>query len=148
MKFGFDLLETWSFSTVDPYSFTQDIPWINHSWLPQVMLAAAYQAGGATGIVALKVLLVGAILWLVAGAFKGSAPLIAEGAVAMVLMTALPIFATARAQLWTFLGMVVLCRMIVSANTRTMVWAPLLFIVWVNSHVGWVIGLALMLWWA
>ena len=148
LKFGLDLLETWSFSTVDPYSFTQDIPWVNHSWLPQVMLAAAYQAVGVAGIVALKVLLLATILWLVAGAFKESAPLIAEGAVAVVLITALPVFATARAQLWTFLGVVLLCRLILSANSRAILWTPLLFVVWVNSHVGWVIGLAILLWWA
>ena len=117
LKFGLDLLETWSFSTVDPLSFTQDIPWVNHSWLPQVMLATAYQAVGVAGIVALKVLLLATILWLVAGAFKESAPLIAEGAVAVVLITALPVFATARAQLWTFLGVVLLCRLILSANS-------------------------------
>jgi hypothetical protein len=112
------------------------------------MLAAAYQAVGVAGIVALKVLLLATILWLVAGAFKESAPLIAEGAVAVVLITALPVFATARAQLWTFLGVVLLCRMILSANSRAMLWAPLLFVVWVNTHVGWVIGLAILLWWA
>ena len=148
VKFGFDLLETWSFSTVDPYSFTQDIPWINHSWLPQVMLAAAYAAGGGAGIVFLKVLLVATILWLVARAFKEAAPLVAEGAAAVVLITALPIFATARAQLWTFLGVVVLCRLILSPKPWAMAWAPLLMVIWVNSHVGWLIGMAILVWWA
>lgn len=148
LKFGLDLLETWSFSTVDPYSFTQDIPWINHSWLPQVMLSAAYTAGGVSGIVFLKVLLVLAILWLVARAYEGAAPLIAEAAVAVVLMTALPIFATARAQLWTFLGVVVLCRLILSPKPWAMGWAPLVLIIWVNSHVGWLIGMGLLVWWA
>jgi hypothetical protein len=148
VRFGLDLLETWSFSTVDPYSFTQDVPWINHSWLPQVLMAAAYRVGGAAGIVGVKVLVLATIIWLVARAYANAAPLVAEGAVAVVLLTARPVFATARAQLWTFLGVVVLCRLMLSRKPGAMAWAPLVMAIWVNSHVGWLIGLALVLWWA
>jgi hypothetical protein len=148
LKFGLDLLETWSFSTVDQYSFTQDIPWINHSWLPQVLMAAAYRAGGTAGIVVLKVLVVAAILWLVARAYAHAAPLVAEAAVLVVLITGIPVFVTARAQLWTVLGVVVLCRLILSPKPWAMAWAPLVMLVWVNAHVGWLIGIALLAWWA
>ena len=54
LRFGLDFLAQPTFSTVDPYSFTQDIPWINHSWLPQVVMASAYSVAGAGGIVILK----------------------------------------------------------------------------------------------
>jgi hypothetical protein len=105
-------------------------------------------AAGAAGIVFLKVLLVATIVWLVARAFKQAAPFLAEAAVALVLITARPIFATARGQLWTFLGVVVLCRLMLSPKRWAMAWAPLVLVIWVNSHVGWLIGLAMVVWWA
>ena len=147
LRFGLDLLASWSFATVDPYSFTQDIPWVNHSWLPQILLAAAFSAAGSVGVVVLKVIVVAIGLWLVAGAFEGSRALVPEAAVIAVLIPGIALFTTARAQLWTFLGLVVLCRLILARDPRRMVWVPLLFVVWVNSHVGWVTGLAILVWW-
>ena len=111
-------------------------------------MAAAYAAGGGAGIGFLKVLLVATILLLVARAFNGAAPLVAEGAAAVVLITAQPIFATARAQLWTFLGVVVLCRLILSPKPWVMAWTPLLMVIWVNSHVDGLVGMAILVWWA
>ena len=148
LRFGLDLLRTWSFSTADPYSFTSDVTWFNHSWLPQVAMAIAYSTSGALGLVALKAAIVGVTLWLVAGAFKGSAFLVAEAAVVAVLIPGISLFATLRAQLWTVLGLVILCRLILTQRLAAMRWVPLLFIIWVNSHVGWITGIALLAWWA
>jgi hypothetical protein len=148
VRFGLDLLGTWSFSTIDRYSFTSDIPWVNHSWLPQLAMAIAYSWAGPAGLVALKTAIVGATLWLIAGAFKGSAFLVSEAAVLAVLLPGIAVFATLRAQIWTVLGLVILCRLILTGRLRPMAWVPLLFIVWVNSHVGWITGIGLLAWWA
>ncbi len=148
LRFGQDLLALQSFSTVDPYSFTQDKPWINHSWLPQVVMAWVYGLGGTAGLVALKVVLVAVTLWLVAGAYSGTAYLVRESAVAAVLVAALPLIATIRAQLWTFVAVGILCRMILSHKSWPIMWAPVLFAVWANSHVGWIIGMCVLIWWA
>lgn len=147
LRFGQDLLASRTLSTVDPYSFTQDKPWINHDWLPQVAMAVAYAAAGAAGLVVLKALLAAAALWLVAGAFARSAYLVAEAAVALVLFAALPLIASLRPQLWSFVALAVLCRLILSSRPRAMAWAPVLFAVWVNCHVGWIVGLAVLAWW-
>lgn len=148
LRFGQDLIATHSFSTVDQYSFTQDKPWINHSWLPQVLMATVFSKSGAAGLVLFKVLLVAVSLWLVAGAFSGAAYLVREGAVVLVLVAALPLIATMRAQLWTFAGLALLCRMILSRKRWPMMCAPVLFVVWANSHVGWIIGMCVLVWWA
>src|SRR3954471_15673091 len=58
LKFGLDALSAHHLSAVDPYSFTQDRPWINHEWLSEVFMAAAYKAGGTPGVILLKVSLV------------------------------------------------------------------------------------------
>src|SRR6188768_2227494 len=54
VRFGLDILRDRSLPTVDPYSFTQDRPWINHEWLSELQMGAAYALGGATGLVLLK----------------------------------------------------------------------------------------------
>jgi hypothetical protein len=148
LKFGLDLLGSHRVSTIDVYSFTQDQPWINHEWLAQVMMAASYRLAGTVGLVALKSLIVGATLWLIAGAFADAAPFVAEAAAIFVLWAALPVTLTFRAQLWTFLGLALLYRVLYGPSARARYCVPLMFIVWVNSHIGWVIGLGLVFLWA
>ena len=49
-RFGLDMLATHTLPSGDPYSFTQDIPWINHEWLSELMMGGAYRAAdGRTG---------------------------------------------------------------------------------------------------
>ena len=35
VRFGLDTLGTRTLTSVDPYSFTQDKPWVNHEWLSE-----------------------------------------------------------------------------------------------------------------
>src|SRR5262245_29768663 len=49
LRFGLDILSIHRISTVDLYSFTQDVPWINHEWLAQVTMAIAYTVAGTLG---------------------------------------------------------------------------------------------------
>ena len=58
VRFGLDLLAQHRLPSVDPYSFTQDIPWINHEWLSELLMGVAYQSAGATGLALLKGMLV------------------------------------------------------------------------------------------
>jgi hypothetical protein len=148
LRFGLDLLATPRISTVDAYSFTQDLPWFNHEWLAQVMMAASYQMAGAAGLVGLKAGLVLGTLWLVARAYRGARPLLAEGAALLVLVGAIAIVVTLRAQLWSFLGLAVLFRLLEDDTTVSRRAVPVLFAVWVNCHIGWVIGLAVLVWWS
>ncbi len=147
LRFGFDLLASHRLSTVDPYSFTQDLPWINHEWLAQGLMALAYRLGGPAGLVTLKAVVGGATLWLIAGAFK-NAPLVAEMAAGFVLWAALPVTLTCRAQIWTFFGVALLCRVLYGRASTARYAVPLIFAIWVNCHVGWVIGLAILCLWA
>ena len=59
VRFGLDIIRDRHVHTSDPYSFTSDRRWINHEWLAEVVFAAAFRAGGTTGLVLLKLLLVG-----------------------------------------------------------------------------------------
>ena len=146
LRFGLDILATRQITTDDPYSFTQDIPWVNHEWLAQVVMAAVYSLGGSTALILLKSGMVLTTLWLVRGALAGARGLLPEAGALLVLWAALPITLTFRAQLWSFLFLALLCRMLLASPQRVR-WAPLLMVIWVNSHMGWVIGLAVLAWW-
>jgi len=39
---------------IDPYSYTSDIPWLNHEWLSEIVMYGAYNAAGAPGLIILK----------------------------------------------------------------------------------------------
>ena len=54
VRFGTDILKSGRIATLDPYSFTQDVPWTNHEWLSELVFAIAYRAGGVTGLALLR----------------------------------------------------------------------------------------------
>ncbi len=49
LRFGLDILAQRQLTAVDPYSFTQDVPWVNHEWLSELLMAAAFQTAGFVG---------------------------------------------------------------------------------------------------
>ena len=46
VRFGRDLLAAGALTAIDPYSFTSDQPWINHEWLSEALMAAAFDRAG------------------------------------------------------------------------------------------------------
>ena len=46
VRFGQDLLRTRTLPQVDPSAFTSDRPWINHEWLAELAMGAAFDAAG------------------------------------------------------------------------------------------------------
>ena len=104
VRFGLDTLRDRRLASIDPYSFTQDVPWVNHEWLSEVAQAVAYRAAGVFGLIALKTILLGAAVALLAlGTRRVLEPyrwlLLAAGIVSLA-----PAAYTMRPQLWTLLG--------------------------------------------
>ena len=66
LRFGLDWWRTGTLPSVDPYSFTQGRPWVNHEWLSEAAMAGAYRIGGTIGLVALKAAILGGVLALLA----------------------------------------------------------------------------------
>src|SRR6185369_1462709 len=54
LKAGMDMLALGHPIWKDPYSYISDIPWIDHEWLFEVILAACYKAGGLIGVSLVK----------------------------------------------------------------------------------------------
>jgi hypothetical protein len=139
MAIGLDMLQARQLLRVDPYSFTNDILWVNHEWLWDLLTAAIYRSSGLTGVLVVRAILIGLVLWVV---YRASARLptwvrgLALGAVALVCSAQ---WMSTRPQLATLpLYAVVLLK-------PSAPWLPLLFALWANVHGGWMIGFGAVL---
>src|SRR5215471_19981692 len=73
VRFGLDMLSAKALTSSDPYSYTSDIPWLNHEWLSELIMGLAYRTFGSGGLVALKLALAGATVALMAPIFRRAA---------------------------------------------------------------------------
>jgi hypothetical protein len=147
VRFGLDWLAERRLPSIDPYSFTQDRPWINHEWLSEALMSAAFSAAGAAGLVLLKVAVIGAALAVLWRRLRAASPLIAATVVTIAAVGALPVSATIRPQIWSLLGLTLLAPLLVNPvapSARRIAVAALLFAVWANLHGGWITGGAVL----
>jgi hypothetical protein len=148
VRFGLDALERRDLPVVDPYSFTQDRAWINHEWLSEIVLAVGYASAGPAGLALVKgalVVLTFVVVWssLRGLAFEARLPLML-----LLLLGSLHSTVTARPQLWTLLGVALLCRWLTGPDRGLWLRLPLLFLVWANLHGGWIVGAGILGTWA
>ena len=144
VRFGLDFLHSWRLPSVDPYSYAQDLPWINHEWLSEAIMGAAYSAGGPTGLVLVKAAAVMLAYVLVIGAYASGPPLVGEAATLFLMWAALPVTMSVRPHIWTFLLVAAVARLTRAGSWRSAMLVPLLFVLWVNLHGGWIVGAALV----
>lgn len=148
LRFGLDLLRDHHLTSVDPYSFTQDRPWINHEWLSELQTAIAWRVAGPAGLALLK----GALAFIAVALFwttRRDVRLSVKAIVLVVLAVGtVHITSSIRPQVWTFACAAVLCRSLLTAGWRYKRWLPLLFVFWANCHGGWFVGLAVLSLWA
>src|SRR3974390_1697129 len=145
LRFGLDILRDHRLPVVDPYSFTQDVPWINHEWLHELLSAGAYQLVGVSGLIMLKAMLIAATLAVVGEALAGTTLPIQWTAVAFAALAILPLSLTIRPQVWTLFFLAVECRILA---TRRRFWGlPFLFVAWANLHGAWVVGAGVLIIW-
>jgi hypothetical protein len=148
LRFGLDMLEQHSLPSVDPYSFTQDIRWVNHEWLSELMMAVAYRIGGSAGLSLFKGALVATVLTVVLRAYSRAAPAVVAGVIVLLAAGTGRQTVTLRPQLWTLIGVALLCRMLTTRPRRWwLIAVPSLFFLWVNLHGGWIVGAGLLAIW-
>jgi hypothetical protein len=145
VRFGLDILRDGFSTGPDLYTFTQGRPWINHEWLSEVVTAVAYRLAGPPALGLLKAALGALLFALVWYALRDKMFASRWGGIAVATWVSLPLLTTLRPQLWTAIGVVLVCRIL---TTRSGVWyLPLLFAVWANLHGGWMVGGAVLLVW-
>ena len=147
VRFGLDMLSTGRLTTSDPYSYTSDIAWLNHEWLSEVLMGAAYRTLGSVGLVAVKTLLALGILALMAPVFRRASEIWRWPSALLVVAALGPVVLSIRPQLWTFFFVVALCRILNAAPVYR--WSlPLMFALWVNLHGGWIVGAGIVVLWS
>ena len=144
LRFGLDTLRDRSVTAQDPYSFTADLRWINHEWLSELALAAAYTAAGTSGMLLLKVALVGASFGVMAWSLRRTAQPARWWLMVVGVLAASPIVVTHRPQLWSVLALVIFASTAHQPVRSRLLWWPLVFALWANLHGGWIVGLAVI----
>lgn len=143
LRFGLDMLASGHVVTVDRYSFTADLPWVNHDWLFQLLIAIVYRGLGSVGLVALKAAIVLLTIAIVRRQLIDLPGLRGDLVAALCMWAALPLAGTVRAQLfsWWFLASI---PFVVRRRRLAFLFTPLLFALWVNLHIGWIVGFGVL----
>ncbi len=131
----------------DPFTYTREgQPWITHEWLWEVIMYSLYTRWGFAGLIAMKALVCGIcgvlLAWLCMK--RGSVPLVALAVGAIGIFAARSLF-NVRPQLASLLFLTLLLVLVQLARDGRERWlwlAPVVMLVWVNMHGGFIFGLA------
>ena len=148
VRFGLDTMRDGGLTAADPYSFTSDRPWVNHEWLAEVIMAAAYRADGARGLVALKLLVIGLTAALVIAALRQRRwdPIGHDLLVGVALLGIFGRVHAVRPQLFSVLLCAALLLVLSLADRgrrRLLILVPPLLALWANLHGGYLVGLGI-----
>jgi hypothetical protein len=142
-------VHTHSFIMRDMYSFTAfGAPWMNHEWLAELPFYFGYRWLGGPGI---SIVAIGAIEMILFGifylAYRKSKNIKSAVLVSIVAVMLSTVSFGPRTLLFGWLCLIVEL-LIFERVTRNeaVIWAlPALFLVWVNTHGSWLIGMVLFL---
>jgi hypothetical protein len=152
VQFGRDIVTSRALHTIDPYSFTSDRPWINHEWLAEVIMYAAYAAAGGAGLVALKIGVLAGVLGCIIISLR-HARLSPAGHDLLVGVAIVGISIrsfSVRPQLFSLLLFAALLLALESVDRRrsySLVAIPLIFAAWANLHGGFLVGIGVLVTW-
>lgn len=143
------LLKNHHFIRSDMYSFTvAGSPWMNHEWLAEIPYYLGWKACGLRGIFVVMVCLIEAVMlgiyrlsWVASGNSKSA---FVATWVAMFLGT---VSFGPRTLLFGWIYMIILLSVLwrYKRDGRANLWIlPPLFLLWINSHGSWLIGLVVL----
>jgi hypothetical protein len=168
VQYGRDVLTEGQIPATTTYSYTADgYRWINHENLPEVVFAVFEWCGGTTALLVLKFSLGLAVLTLMLRAMeRQGVGVLARVALLLLVSYNLVFHWTMRPQLASYVCYAVMLSLLnwcfqgwhgrwhfsrqpvdLSYSSRRLKWLwalPLLFLVWANSHGGFVAGLAVL----
>ena len=144
------ILQNGAFPTVDEFSsYGAGQPWTAYSWLPELMLYGLYQAWGLRGVVAYSAILSMGIV----GAFHALVGRLQPNLRVSVSLTLAALVGLAglfspRPWLFTILLLIVELDLLLTAtrtgNRRLLLWLLPLFCLWANTHIQFMVGLAVL----
>ena len=143
---GEHILHTFSFPTVDEYSYTlAGAPWIAKEWLSQILFYAAYSMAGWFGVTFLTAAIAAlASSILFAWLCRRVEPVVALTMTAVAFSLGMNTM-IARPEIFFYLLLIVCVCGLVGAveNRKTPWWLPLLVALWANLHASFPIALVL-----
>ena len=149
VKNGQNILATHHWPTTDPYSFTvAGTPWLSYEWLGDVLFGAAARFAGLQGLDALLIILGSAILvalyaYATLRSKNSKAGFVTAAGLYVLVTPSLSLRPQMLGYLFIILTLVVL-EYFRQGKLRSVWCLPPLFVVWINTHGSWVIGLAVL----
>jgi len=152
LRVGQYIVEQKQFPTSDPFSQLgqqEHTPWVAYSWLYELLLYGSFQLGGASGVLALRYVLVmlswGGIAWFLLR-HAGNAWL---GLLLLALVTvSLRPFSPERPWHFTIFFTTLTLHAVISVRAgeswARYWWLPLCYVLWANIHIQFVMGFAVL----
>lgn len=149
IRTGDHILSTGAVPRADFFSYTKaGEAWFAWEWLYDVVLSAIHSAAGLNGVLLWSVLLIAVTFHLLFRyAHKRSGSLLVASALVILAGRASVVHYLARPHLvsWLFtLLFVIGLEDLQEGRRRALLWLPLIMVLWVNMHGGFVVGLALI----
>lgn len=146
VAFGRAILVNHHLAMHDMYSYSAHWHvWLNHEWLSELLMGAAYNAFGVIGLKLLKFACSAAIiLFLTQGLAETEAPMTVQVAILLAVSIAIAPQLQFRPQMLTFALMSALLAILARYNYRgsAAVWLAIpILALWANLHGGFIIGL-------
>lgn len=146
---GSIILETHRVPTTNLFSYTHPtFPFINHHWLSEVVFALIFQRFGFGGLLTLTVILALVSFSLVFFfSLRKTQNLLAVSAVSVLYLGILSERTDVRPELFSFLFLSVFVVILYTYRVRFTRWIfllPLLELLWINLHISFVVGTAVI----
>jgi hypothetical protein len=146
---GERILRTGHWPAMDSFSFTAtNTPWIAYEWLGEIALALFVRIGGVQGLEAFQLLVGGGVLVAI---YAFATLRSGNSKAGFVSASALMIFATLsfslRPQMLGYLFLLltlIVLELFRHGKPRALVALPFLFLLWVNTHGSFIIGIGIL----
>ena len=143
------ILRTWQVPTQDPYSFHYPpLDWTAHEWLAEIIMSVVFNLFGLTGVVLFFALVLALIHWFLYRSLRSrSDDILLCVAVTLLATAASSTHWLARPHAFSLLFTLIWCHFLDRfqyKSQNTLVYLPLLMVLWVNLHGGFIIGLVLL----
>lgn len=148
LRTGQLIVQTGMIPKIDPFSYTAaGKQWLTHEWLSEIFIYKSFELGGfGLLILIFSVIITASYIFSYFRCPDGSKPYIAGYAVLLGALTSIPIWGV-RPQmltlLFTSIFLFLLDRFRQNENFKTLIPLPLLTILWVNLHAGYILGIAI-----
>jgi hypothetical protein len=149
IKVGQNILATHQWPTTDPFSFTvAGTPWIAYEWLGDVAIGAVAKFGGLLGLDIFLIVLASIVMLSLYGyatmrSGNSKAGFVAAGLLCSLAYASFNLRPQMFGYLFLILTLIALERFR-HGKPQALWFLPLLFLVWINTHGSWIIGLGVI----